>query len=696
MKKMNVVRTALSMMLFFVMMALPMSAQNAEGVSYKSEYLFKTKTMPEGFDSYYMASYFYTGNNAYTLRSFPICNLEESITSLKINPSGSSYAILAYKGSKKMVYIYDFHALDYRLHSFKKLNNPSAITYTPDARNFLIATANQILVYDARQYEPITSINVDFGAKYMAVSPNGYYMAASACDSSVSVWNFESKTLRSQLPFEQKVNAFAFSEDNKMMAVVTADGVLSTFDTQHFKLQQRYADLGKALHCDFHPSGKYVSVLADHDSIIVLNLLDNADRMSISNPVGGSTENIFIEGNDHQVFLVYNTYNAIIYKLMTSLVPYYKQLVSEQLDKSMAEWMKQMPNESMEAYSLRVNDESREKQMRLFEQEISTQLAEDMVQMADVSLGNYSTESNMLAVNFDNMPSIYLAIPNEEVTDFMDAGNLEFRNAKYAVTEDDKFELIYAEVYNKASGKSYTYDNTEKRDIELLVSEDEFVPLELIQQTNMQEILLEEIKTTVMETAKERNVISDHTNISVNTEIESDVNADGNNIRNYAIELSYEVEMGFSAQEDFGPGKYKVEESGAAMSMLTIMKEALEGEFAKYVKEGKKLIIHITGMADSMPIHGKIAYDGSYGELDKEPVYKGNELSNISLTKKSGITQNEQLAMLRALGVSDYISKNINGVSAMDLDYKYHIELSKDKGGEYRRISVEMVFVDAL
>ncbi|MBO5847380.1 MAG: hypothetical protein J6Q71_07650 [Bacteroidales bacterium] len=69
------------------------------------------------------------------------------------------------------------------------------------------------------------------------------------------------------------------------------------------------------------------------------------------------------------------------------------------------------------------------------------------------------------------------------------------------------------------------------------------------------------------------------------------------------------------------------------MSMLSIMKEAFEGEFSKYIKEGKKLILHITGMADSMPIHGKIAYDGCYGELEKEPMYKGNELSNITLTK---------------------------------------------------------------
>ncbi|MBO5768706.1 MAG: hypothetical protein J6R19_02255 [Bacteroidales bacterium] len=52
--------------------------------------------------------------------------------------------------------------------------------------------------------------------------------------------------------------------------------------------------------------------------------------------------------------------------------------------------------------------------------------------------------------------------------------------------------------------------------------------------------------------------------------------------------------------------------------------------------------------------------------------------------------------MLHALGVGQYITNNIKGVSDMDVDYKYHVELSKGKGGEYRRISVSMIFVDAL
>lgn len=136
-------------------------------------------------------------------------------------------------------------------------------------------------------------------------------------------------------------------------------------------------------------------------------------------------------------------------------------------------------------------------------------------------------------------------------------------------------------------------------------SDDNFIPLNLVQQSNMDEIKLQEIKENIMSMAKQQNTISDHTKISVDAGIVSEIDADGKKIMNYNINFSYEVEQGFSAKEDFGPGKYITTQSGAAMSMLAIMKTAFEKDFAQYVHAGKKLRVKITGMADASPINGK-------------------------------------------------------------------------------------------
>ena len=84
------------------------------------------------------------------------------------------------------------------------------------------------------------------------------------------------------------------------------------------------------------------------------------------------------------------------------------------------------------------------------------------------------------------------------------------------------------------------------------------------------------------------------------------------------------------------------------MSLMKIVKEAFEGDFAKYLSEGKQVKVIITGSADASPIRGRIAYRGQYGEFVDEPYYKDGNLDNITVTKASGITTNEQLALLRA------------------------------------------------
>lgn len=657
-------------------------------------YVYKQKVSPQGIDNYLFSTYYYNGKKAYNLRNLPLCSISGAISSLKINPSGTSFAILVQKGTRTQTAVYDLWTSGRVLHEFKDLENPSALCYTPDAKLLLITTADCLFLFDSRSYELKDQMPMPFTAHQLTVSNNGYYLAA-ASDNRLTVWNLEEKSIRKEIELDTSINDIAFSKDNSTFAVLTADGLLTTYDTRHFLILQSFDAMGKANSCSFHPEGKYLSVVTGDNRIAILNLMDEQERKYVDNELGGITDARFVQDSKQQIFLAYNTTENMTYKLMSALPPNYTRLLADELNERMNDWMKMMPGETLEEYHLRVNDETCAQQRRLFEQEIATRMADNLVQMSDVTLGSYNPESGMLAVNFNTMPTIYLDVPATEVNDFMDPGNLEFRNAKYGLTKNDKFELIYADVYNKASGKTYVFDNLDRQSLEYLKSDDSFVPLELVQQSNMEELKLKEIKDKIVNLARQQNTISDHTHIAVNARIVSDQNANGEKIMNYKIQFSYEVEKRFSMYEDFAPGKYKVENSGAARSMLSIIKTAFEQDFAPYAKAGKKLQIHITGMADALPINGKIAYDGCYGDFHHEPVYKNNDLSNISVTQAEGITQNEQLAFLRATGVKEYIEKNIPAFQQMHTDYRHNIEVTAGKGGEFRRISVEFTFIDA-
>ena len=679
--------------LFSCICCVSLSAQTEEKPM-KKDYVYKQKVLPEGIDNYLFSTYYYNGKKTYNLRNLTLSSSSGEVVSLKVNPSGTSFAVLSAKGEKTHVAVYDLWRAKKTLHEFEDVEGAGAICYSPDARRLAIATDKELLSYDARRYVPLDTMPMPFAAKMLVISKNNYFVAA-ASGNRLAVWNLEDKILRKELELDTGINGIAFSDDCTTFAVLSADGLLTTYDTQEFFIMQSMDAMGEALGMSFHPEGKYMAVVSGDKRVAVVNVLDPTDRTYMDNADGGTSDARFVRDGKKQIFLTYNTAGSIVYRLMSELAPYYTKLLADELNERMNTWLKQMPGETLEEYNLRVNDETRMEQMKLFEQEIATRMAENLLGRSEVTLGNYNPETGMLAVNFNTMPSIYLSVPQEEVNDFMNPGNLEFRNAKYGLTKNDKFELVYADVYNKVSGKTYVFDNRDRRSLDYLKEDTGFVPLELIQQQNMEEMKLQDIKEQVVDAAKRQNTISDHTNITVDAKIVSDVDASGKKIMNYRINFSYEVEEGFSAQEDFAPGKYKAEESGAASSMLSVVKTAFEGEFARYVKLGKKLAVKITGMADALPINGKIAYDGCYGDFENEPVYKNDDLGTITVTRETGVTQNEQLAFLRAVGVKENINANVSGVSTMSTDYRYYIEMTEGRGGEFRRINVEFTFIDA-
>ena len=669
--------------------------QTTTKVPQREEYTIQLKAVPASLENYLSAAYFNDSKSVYNLRTNPMTTVMGDIVSFKVNPSGTTYAVLSAKNEKAKVEIFDLWEKDKLLHRFKKMELATAISFSSDAKSLFITTPNQLLCYDARSYEPRWSMEMPIAAKTLCASGNGYFLAASD-GAKVVIINLENRQIRKSFDLDVKVNDIGFSAASDLFAILTDDSSLSLYDTKSFLISQSFENMGQAKALAFHPNGKYVSVITDEGRIAIQNLLDTDQCSYVDQEAKGISFLKFIRDNFNITFLTYSSNTNLIYKYL-NLDPNYTRLLKDELDERMGEWMKQMPGESLEEYNIRVNEETRLQQMKLFEEEIATRLAGDgQMEMASIALGNYNPESSMLALNVGEMPTIYLNVPEEDVLSFSDAGNLQLLNTRYGLTDKDRFEMVYTEVYNKQTGKTYIFDNRERRSLEFLKADDSFVPLELIQQSNMELQKLEGIKEDVVNLAKKQELLSDHTQIAVDAKVVPDVNADGQKILNYKVNFTYQVEPQFSAHEDFAPGKYKAAESSAATSMLSIVKQAFEKDFAQYVKPGKKLLVNITGMADALPINGVIAYDGCYGDFEGEPVYKNGDLSNITVTKKGGIDKNEQLAFLRATGVKEYIKANVPSLNQMDTNFVHYLEVDEgNKGGAYRRIKVDFVFVDA-
>ena len=658
----------------------------------------KQKLYPQGLDNHTFGVFYFNNKAVYSTRGIEVYTASDTIKSVRVNPAYSSITSLE-KSKKGYTHagIYSLNNLETPIGKIKLKNvNITSVAYTPDAKSLVVASADKkIQFFDTRGKQAIKAFTSAIVPQKMLFSNNNYFLVCCE-DNKLEIWNAERGTVRKTLTMNTKVNDFAFGDSNSKLLVVTADGKLTVYETASFNVKSTIDDLGKALAVQANQDGKYALVLTSDSRITAVNLLDPTERIFIENGLGGATDLRYIFNVvDDKSFIAYNASNALVYREVIGMKPYLNKMMNTELSEKLNQWMKQMPGETLEAYNERVNDETRAQKAAEIEREFATKMAAGLLEDSEFQVGDYNTTTKKLTLRFNSMPDIYLDVPFSELGDFDVNSKLQFKNVKYGLNPDDKFEMVYAEVYNPANGKTYIFDNLARQSLAKMNEDANFVPLEVIRATNMEETALEGIKEDIISQAIQEQTISDKTHISVNANAEPAIDADGKNIINYNVEFTYEVEEEFSARDDFKPGRYNTEESGAAMSMLKIMKKAFEGDFAKYTVEGKRVKIAIKGTADASPIARAIAYDGRYGEYEEEPVYKNGELNNISLNKKEGIGTNEQLAFARAIGVQNYIEKELSSFEKMNRDYEYHIEVSKEEGSKYRRISVHCTFIDA-
>lgn len=653
---------------------------------------------PKMMDNYLYSTYYYNGKKAYNMKAFEIFKSSMPILDLKVNPSGSSYAVLSSNGKKTLLSVRGLNESASANPWYEKEEpvTASALCYTADSRRIVVADGTGSLIFYSSkdgQEEYRVSIPVSSRIDRMTASPNDYYIAVQTA-SQVVIINQESMTVRKNIDISGAYWV-DFSDDSEMFGVLTANR-LEVFNTHTFTLSNTFDGLASATSFSFHPEGKYVTVAEQGGMLNFYNLVDNSEKLGIVDASsGGITQVNYLRDGKKQTYLTFNAPGAIKYRMLGNLSPNYKRVLREELEKRMRDFIRQREGETMEQYNERVTEESIKKHRQLVANELATQFAGNLAQRAGITLGRYDKNRGVLAVNVTGTRSnILLKMPEAEAATFTNTSDVEFRNVQYGLTENDSFEIVYAEIYNKATNKTYTYDSRLEQNLDFLTTETELHMIEDIKTAQREEIQLKKRTQEIVEKAKESRKI-EHTAISTNTQILRTTDASGRSIKNYQVDFEYNVDAAYSLVEDFAPGKYKIEESHAATTMLEAITETFANDFAKYLVEGKKMEITVTGTADSSPIRGKIAYDGCYGEFEGEPYFLDDNLNNTTITEKSGITQNEQLAFVRGQGVRHYLMQHLKAISHMDVRYVNKIELPEGKGSQYRRIKVRFSFVDA-
>lgn len=644
---------------------------------------------------------------------------DSPVYDFNINPTGASIAVVN-KNAKNIVIVSnrEKNVILATIKGDKKTDpfdekgrngTPSvtAMTYSSDAREILAANDfGEIITYSTDGYWTASVIEAGKIYDHIAVSPNGYYIAA-AHGSEMDIWDVDAADIKRIVRFAGKVNHVTFSPDSREIAVscdTSGLQIVNAIDHHRTEVTKGIQNVRQA---SFHPDGKYIAY-AKADSIIVYNLINHRRAFSAGSirikgePLDIPMSDIMalnFHSNNSTTTLSHNTGDKVVFWDMSSLPPLYRSKLSEEVDKLMSDWIRQMDGESLEEYRVRVTDDNAARQKAMLLDQAATAIATQVIALEDPFISEeYDMENHTIDIKFEQLDAIKLEVPEEEFQEVRE-GDLSYENPIYTLDDMDEFQLVYLEVVNRTTDKTYIFDERDYiiEDIEFEDDDIDFIPVAMLQTVNMEMEVLQQQTQEIMEEKKQENVITDKTSITIDTEIESDFDSDGNKIYNYNLGYQYDVSEGFSYQEDFGPGKFIVTESNAAVTMLEAIRTALAGDMKKYVDQAKSIEITITGSADAIPV-GRILYDGSCGEYVETPYYAKDELSSMTVTDETDIRNNEQLAFIRAASVKVWLENNVEELRANSAKcvYNYRTEVSDVRGGEFRRIIVNIKFRDAI
>lgn len=226
---------------------------------------------------------------------------------------------------------------------------------------------------------------------------------------------------------------------------------------------------------------------------------------------------------------------------------------------------------------------------------------------------------------------------------------------------------------------------------------------ETLVNSEYREIILQQLQKSVekrekaMRTKSDNYLLSlpnnrklyDESKVGIKANLVSGVTEDGLAELNYRISIDYTCRHLESTTDNYPAGKYLCEESNAALAVCEITRMMVDELGKDAFKSGKKVTIKIKASTDITEVT-HLDYGGEYGDFKYIAARYNGESVRISVSRESGISTNAQLAFLRAQGLRDNLSRNVNMLKSTDNEYFYETQSYSETGSQYRNVGVEI------
>ncbi len=182
----------------------------------------------------------------------------------------------------------------------------------------------------------------------------------------------------------------------------------------------------------------------------------------------------------------------------------------------------------------------------------------------------------------------------------------------------------------------------------------------------------------------------DEGKVIINSGMFYDTNADGKRELNYIFEISYNCINPNGDSDDYPGGSYNYSESNSCRAICNLTQQFLDEDCKQYFPADKEVDIFITSTTDAKPISG-LKYKGEFGDFKYTPVTFNTIPTRLSIFTNDPITNNAELAFLRAQSVKNFLQTSVNELKNTNNNYQLETMELDETGSQYRRSSIKIV-----
>ncbi len=184
----------------------------------------------------------------------------------------------------------------------------------------------------------------------------------------------------------------------------------------------------------------------------------------------------------------------------------------------------------------------------------------------------------------------------------------------------------------------------------------------------------------------------DESYINVSAELADTVLPNGEVQFDLIYRLSYNCRHLEGYTDDYPLGAYGVEASNSCRAICGLTKHFMSTELDSLVTQGKNIDFTIFSTADGTEFNAAVPYDGRFGDFRYCPVVFNGERLRVSVDRLHGISNNCQLAYLRAYAVRAFLESNVPILRHTQNNFQFVTQSFKDSSNihYYRRSSIEM------